>query len=119
MESSERMLLVRILGFCVFAATDTVSFSCFNAFSRVDVRVDVKIPGGVHAYAIDLRGERSVLPWNVRLDSNVSAGTTQPRRSGRRPTSPLSFAPSYTRTTLPTGLNVTGRWTPLQPRRAS
>ncbi|KAF9788356.1 chaps-domain-containing protein [Thelephora terrestris] len=33
-------------------------YCCFNAFSRVDVRVDVKIPGGVHAYAIDLRGER-------------------------------------------------------------
>jgi len=35
-----------------------LSPSCFNAFSRVDVRVDVKIPGGVHAYVIDLRGER-------------------------------------------------------------
>lgn len=34
--------------------------SCFNAFSRVDVRVDVKIPGGVHAYVVDLRGERCV-----------------------------------------------------------
>ena len=34
--------------------------SCFNAFSRVDVRVDVKIPGGVVAYVIDLRGERCV-----------------------------------------------------------
>lgn len=34
--------------------------SCFNAFSRVDVRVDVKIPGGVNAYVIDLRGERCV-----------------------------------------------------------
>lgn len=34
--------------------------SCFNAFSRVDVRVDVKIPGGVNAYVIDLRGERYV-----------------------------------------------------------
>ena len=33
---------------------------CFNAFSRVDVRVDVKIPGGVVAYVIDLRGERCV-----------------------------------------------------------
>ena len=41
--------------------TDTLSFSCFNAFSRVDVRVDVKIPGGVQAYVIDLRGERRVL----------------------------------------------------------
>ena len=36
----------------------TVYYSCFNAFSRVDIRVDVKIPGGVHAYVIDLRGER-------------------------------------------------------------
>jgi len=62
MESSERMLLVRALEFHVSETTDTVSFSCFNAFSRVDVRVDVKIPGGVHAYVIDLRGERCVPP---------------------------------------------------------
>lgn len=33
-------------------------YCCFNAFSRVDMRVDVKIPGGVNAYVIDLRGER-------------------------------------------------------------
>lgn len=37
---------------------NAVLSSCFNAFSRVDVRVDVKIPGGVLAYVIDLRGER-------------------------------------------------------------
>lgn len=44
--------------------------SCFNAFSRVDIRVDVKIPGGVNAYVIDLRGERCVclLECYVRLD---------------------------------------------------
>ena len=35
--------------------------SCYNAFSRVDVRVDVKIPGGVNAYVVDLRGERCVM----------------------------------------------------------
>lgn len=35
-----------------------LALSCFNAFSRMDVRVDVKIPGGVNAYVIDLRGER-------------------------------------------------------------
>ena len=40
--------------------------SCFNAFSRVDVRVDVKIPGGVLAYVIDLRGERCVSAILVR-----------------------------------------------------
>lgn len=33
-------------------------YCCFNAFSRVDMRVDVKIPGGVEAYIVDLRGER-------------------------------------------------------------
>lgn len=36
-------------------------YCCFNAFSRVDFRVDVKIPGGVVAYVVDLRGERYVL----------------------------------------------------------
>lgn len=35
-------------------------YCCFNAFSRVDMRVDVKIPGGVEAYIVDLRGERYV-----------------------------------------------------------
>lgn len=39
--------------------------SCFNAFSRVDVRVDVKIPGGVHTYVVDLRGERCVNVGNT------------------------------------------------------
>jgi hypothetical protein len=32
--------------------------SCYNAFSRVDIRVEVKIPGGVESYYIDARGER-------------------------------------------------------------
>ncbi|SGZ27071.1 BQ5605_C025g10045 [Microbotryum silenes-dioicae] len=34
------------------------AFCSFNAFSRVDVRVEVKIPGGVEAYVIDLRGDK-------------------------------------------------------------
>jgi Chs5-Arf1p-binding protein BUD7/BCH1 len=33
-------------------------YCCYNAFSRIDMRVDVKIPGGVHAYVVDIRGER-------------------------------------------------------------
>lgn len=41
-------------------AHESIGCSCFNAFSRVDVRIDVKIPGGVNAYVIDVRGERSV-----------------------------------------------------------
>ena len=32
--------------------------SCYNAFSRVDMRVNVTIPGSVDAYAVDERGEK-------------------------------------------------------------
>jgi tetratricopeptide (TPR) repeat protein len=35
-----------------------VSSSCYNAFSRVDMRVQVTIPGTVDAYAVDERGEK-------------------------------------------------------------
>lgn len=34
------------------------AYCCFNAFSRVDVRVEVRIPGSVDAYVVDVRGER-------------------------------------------------------------
>ncbi|RPB13907.1 chaps-domain-containing protein [Morchella conica CCBAS932] len=33
-------------------------YCCYNAFSRVDMRVEVKIPGSVEAYAVDERGEK-------------------------------------------------------------
>ena len=78
LEGQERLLLVCASRACldIFLTTplcpllpfsieldnsSTATRSCFNAFSRVDVRVDVKIPGGVNAYVIDLRGERCVL----------------------------------------------------------
>jgi hypothetical protein len=32
--------------------------SCYNAFSRLDMRVDIKIPGGVESYCIDERGDK-------------------------------------------------------------
>lgn len=49
--------------------TNLLHESCFNAFSRVDMRVDVKIPGGVQAYIVDVRGERYVTrPQYERLD---------------------------------------------------
>lgn len=50
-------------------------YCCFNAFSRVDVRVDVKIPGGVNAYVIDLRGERHEVPADSEIwqETYVSA----------------------------------------------
>ncbi|KAJ7098230.1 Chs5p-Arf1p-binding proteins-domain-containing protein [Mycena epipterygia] len=48
-------------------------YCCFNAFSRVDVRVDVKIPGGVNAYVVDLRGERHEATADIWQETFVSA----------------------------------------------
>ncbi|KIJ27347.1 hypothetical protein M422DRAFT_271491 [Sphaerobolus stellatus SS14] len=48
-------------------------YCCFNAFSRVDVRVDVKIPGGVNAYVIDLRGERHEATPEIWQETYLSA----------------------------------------------
>ncbi|KDR68343.1 hypothetical protein GALMADRAFT_256970 [Galerina marginata CBS 339.88] len=48
-------------------------YCCFNAFSRVDIRVDVKIPGGVNAYVIDLRGERHEATPEIWQETYVSA----------------------------------------------
>ncbi|KAJ2913790.1 hypothetical protein MD484_g6620, partial [Candolleomyces efflorescens] len=48
-------------------------YCCFNAFSRVDMRVDVKIPGGVKAYVVDLRGEQHEATPEVWQETYVSA----------------------------------------------
>ncbi|KAF8632180.1 hypothetical protein AX17_004920 [Amanita inopinata Kibby_2008] len=48
-------------------------YCCFNAFSRVDMRVDVKIPGGVSAYVLDLRGERHEPTPEIWQETYVSA----------------------------------------------
>ncbi|KAG9005535.1 hypothetical protein FRB94_001462 [Tulasnella sp. JGI-2019a] len=48
-------------------------YCCFNAFSRVDVRVDVKIPGGVNAYVIDVRGERHEATPEIWQETYLSA----------------------------------------------
>ncbi|KIM78232.1 hypothetical protein PILCRDRAFT_98461 [Piloderma croceum F 1598] len=48
-------------------------YCCFNAFSRVDIRVDVKIPGGVNAYVIDLRGERHDATQEIWQETYASA----------------------------------------------
>ncbi|KAJ1651767.1 bud site selection protein [Dispira simplex] len=34
------------------------TYCCYNTFSHLDVRVEVKIPGGVESYAVTPRGER-------------------------------------------------------------
>jgi hypothetical protein len=61
------------------AQTPTL-FSCFNAFSRVDVRVDVKIPGGVD-------GERAAVaaaPVPQELTAGSLADHSLCHRSARR-----------------------------------
>jgi Chs5-Arf1p-binding protein BUD7/BCH1 len=50
---------------------DCVNISCFNAFSRVDMRVEVKIPGGVKAHVLDERGNKcssSTIIWTDMVD---------------------------------------------------
>jgi hypothetical protein len=38
--------------------TNDVVDSCYNAFSRLDMRVHVTIPGTVESYSVDERGEK-------------------------------------------------------------
>ncbi|ORY94733.1 Chs5p-Arf1p-binding proteins-domain-containing protein [Syncephalastrum racemosum] len=48
-------------------------YCCFNAFSRVDVRVEVKIPGGVESYYVDIRGERHEATAAIWQETYLSA----------------------------------------------
>ncbi|KAI9341620.1 Chs5p-Arf1p-binding proteins-domain-containing protein [Pilaira anomala] len=48
-------------------------YCCFNAFSRVDVRVEVKIPGGVESYYVDIRGERHEATAEIWQETYLSA----------------------------------------------
>ncbi|KAI8907663.1 Chs5p-Arf1p-binding proteins-domain-containing protein [Powellomyces hirtus] len=50
------------------------TYCCYNAFSRVDIRVEVRIPGGVDAYAVDIRGDRHPIDSGAMWqESHVSA----------------------------------------------
>ncbi|KAF9108410.1 hypothetical protein BGX27_008351 [Mortierella sp. AM989] len=48
-------------------------YCCYNAFSRVDVRVEVKIPGGVESYAVNVRGERQEATAGIWQETYVTA----------------------------------------------
>ncbi len=43
--------------------------SCYNAFARLDMRVEVKIPGGVESYCIDDRGDKRVASEGLWLET--------------------------------------------------
>jgi hypothetical protein len=46
-----------------------ISTSCYNAFSRLDMRVHVTIPGSVDSYCIDERGEKRVASDELWLET--------------------------------------------------
>ncbi|KAF9356918.1 hypothetical protein BGX26_004550 [Mortierella sp. AD094] len=48
-------------------------YCCYNAFSRVDVRVEVKIPGGVESYAVNVRGERQEATAAIWQETFITA----------------------------------------------
>jgi hypothetical protein len=52
-----RSILVGGSGYAMVYARLT-SDSCYNAFSRVDMRVQVQIPGTVESYCVDERGSK-------------------------------------------------------------
>lgn len=44
-------------------------YCCYNAFSHLDMRVEVKIPGGVESYCVDERGDRRVATDSLWLET--------------------------------------------------
>jgi len=47
--------------------------SCYNAFSRLDMRVQVTIPGSVESYCIDERGEKRIATDALWLETYLCA----------------------------------------------
>lgn len=48
-------------------------YCCYNAFSHLDMRVEVKIPGGVESYCVDERGDRRVATDGLWLETFLCA----------------------------------------------
>nr|ODN91687.1 ChAPs family protein [Cryptococcus depauperatus CBS 7855]ODN91892.1 ChAPs family protein [Cryptococcus depauperatus CBS 7841] len=49
------------------------TYCCFNAFSRVDMRVEANIPGGVEAFVVDLSGNRHTATAELWQETYLSA----------------------------------------------
>lgn len=47
--------------------------SCYNAFSHLDMRVEVKIPGSLESYCIDERGDKRVATEALWLETFLCA----------------------------------------------
>lgn len=65
------------------------------------MRVDVKIPGGVHAYVVDIRGERSTIYRFLFIvtSHDLPVDTIPLQNYGKRHTSLPFYVQSFTRTT--------------------
>lgn len=48
-------------------------YCCYNAFSHLDMRVEVKIPGSVESYCVDERGDRRVATEGLWLETFLCA----------------------------------------------
>ncbi|KIV79357.1 hypothetical protein PV11_06923 [Exophiala sideris] len=48
-------------------------YCCYNAFSHLDMRVEVKIPGSVESYCVDERGDRRVATDSLWLETFLCA----------------------------------------------
>lgn len=48
-------------------------YCCYNAFSHLDMRVEVKIPGSVESYCMDERGDRRVATESLWLETFLCA----------------------------------------------
>ncbi|KAK9719239.1 bud site selection protein, variant 2 [Basidiobolus ranarum] len=48
-------------------------YCCYNAFSRVDVRVEVNIPGGVSSYVVNQAGEKSEAKSETWHEAHISS----------------------------------------------
>jgi Chs5-Arf1p-binding protein BUD7/BCH1 len=44
-------------------------YCCYNAFSNLDMRVEVKIPGGVDSYSVDEKGDKRVASDSLWLET--------------------------------------------------
>lgn len=62
-------LLVRLSMLGTRGVFSLTRCSCYNAFSHLDMRVEVKIPGSLESYCIDERGDKRVATDGLWLET--------------------------------------------------
>lgn len=78
-DASSSASLAAYVNTLVYSPTDKTNkvvsglYCCYNAFSHLDMRVEVKIPGGVESYCIDERGDKRVASDGLWLETFLCA----------------------------------------------